>query len=364
MKPASSLTVRKVVLGIFTSVVWIVFAFLLTTYMQRYIDTDSQNTHGVASDHHTAVRSMITKPSGEKLSDVGGLVVAKKTLRRAVLLPLKYPDTFFEGPAALRPPKGILLHGPPGTGKTMLARALASESGASFISVSSATLEDKWWGESAKLVQACFHLARTELQPCILFFDEVDGMGRTRSEHDQACVYSFKTELLRNLDGSDVTHKNAAVVVLACTNNVSVLDPALKRRLPLQIRIDVPTEEGRLEILKKLCHGEPSHETVGATKIDILRHVSKWTSGKTGSDLSALFSDASSIRMNDVNIEPLLAQGVKNGHDIMKAIGPLRLRHWKAAIGENVTEEEDEGEKEEEEEEEEEPPTVHGPDRS
>lgn len=275
---------------------------------------------GGESTHRASVRALATRPErgSVTLDDVGGLAHAKHELRRAVLLPLQRPELFFSV-RELRPPRGVLLHGPPGTGKTLLARALACESGASLLALHAAALESKWFGEAPKLLQAAFALARTELAPCLVFFDEVDALGRARSEHDQSCTYTFKCELLRNLDTLDGT---APVVVLACTNCPQSLDPALRRRFPCVVHVDRPDEAARRDILRVLVGAEDADATLAA--------VARATAGMTGADLAAMHAEASAARMSGPTFESAVAHSV-DGPDLLARLPPLAWSHWVAA---------------------------------
>ena len=203
-----------------------------------------------------------------------------------------------------------------------MARAIASESGVAFLSLHSAALESKWYGDSPKLLQSAFRMARTTLAPCIMFFDEIDGLGRSRSESDQQCVYSFKCELLRNLDGVD-TDATAPLVVMACTNNLNSLDPALRRRFQCVVEVPRPDATSRFDILKVLTRDE------GKVDKELLLRIARETDGFTGADLAALFSSASRHRANTEDMRRLIGT-VQSGEDLLQRLGPLTYEHWNA----------------------------------
>lgn len=196
----------------------------------------------------SAIREVFTEVPEVRWDDVGGLEEAKQALQEAVEWPLKYPSLVqFSG---VRPPKGILLHGAPGTGKTLLARAVASESGVNFISVKGPELLSKYVGESEKAVREVFRKAR-QAAPCILFFDEIESLVSRRGEKGGDDLVSERviSQLLTEIDGIE---ELKGVVVMAATNRPDLIDPALLRagRFDLQIELVRPGYEGRLAILR------------------------------------------------------------------------------------------------------------------
>ena len=219
------------------------------------------------------------------LEDVGGLEAIVEEIRDLVVWPLRSPDAFRGASKLAKAPRGVLLYGEPGTGKTLLARAIAKESGAALLDVRVSTLADKYYGESNKLVAATFSLAR-KLAPAVVFLDEVDGLLRSRSGGESEVTVSVKAEFMSHLDGLLVgDHEGpdaAPVVVLACTNRPYDLDPAVLRRFPKQYRISLPDARARRVILGILLRHDALDDDVD------LEDVADRTRRFSGSDLEEL----------------------------------------------------------------------------
>ncbi|CAI9094208.1 OLC1v1029902C1 [Oldenlandia corymbosa var. corymbosa] len=215
--------------------------------------------------------------------DIGALEETKKSLQELVMLPLRRPDLFKGG--ILKPCRGILLFGPPGTGKTMLAKAIAREAGASFINVSMSTITSKWFGEDEKNVRALFTLA-AKVAPTIIFVDEVDSMLGQRSragEHE--AMRKIKNEFMTQWDGL-LTQSGERILVLAATNRPFDLDEAIIRRFERRIMVGLPSAENREMIIKTLL----AKEKVDAN-LDF-KELATMTEGYSGSDLKNLCTTA------------------------------------------------------------------------
>ncbi|KAL1552801.1 hypothetical protein AAHA92_13558 [Salvia divinorum] len=215
---------------------------------------------------------------GVTFADIGALDETKESLQELVMLPLRRPDLFNGG--LLKPCRGILLFGPPGTGKTMLAKAIANEAGASFINVSMSTITSKWFGEDEKNVRALFTLA-AKVSPTIIFVDEVDSMlgQRTRvGEHE--AMRKIKNEFMTHWDGL-LTKPGERILVLAASNRPFDLDEAIIRRFERRIMVDLPSTDNREKILKTLLSKEKA-ETLD------FKELATMTEGYSGSDLKNL----------------------------------------------------------------------------
>ncbi|KAL3761527.1 hypothetical protein ACHAW5_003075 [Stephanodiscus triporus] len=225
---------------------------------------------------------------------IGGLDEVKELLRQSITYPLKFPHLYSEG-IAREAVKGVLLFGPPGTGKTMLAKAVATEGGASFLSVDASSVENKWLGESEKNAKAVFTLAR-RLAPCVIFIDEVDSLlsSREGSSDDSAhgTLTSVKTTMMSEWDGlnSGTNGKGDAgsdrVVVIGSTNRPFDLDEAVLRRFPRRILVDLPDLDTRREILEVTLAENRLGPDVNLTKI------AERLEGYTGSDLKEVCREA------------------------------------------------------------------------
>ncbi|KAM7504830.1 hypothetical protein LguiB_003734 [Lonicera macranthoides] len=215
---------------------------------------------------------------GVTFSDIGAMDEIKESLQELVMLPLRRPDLFKGG--LLKPCRGILLFGPPGTGKTMLAKAIANEAGASFINVSMSTITSKWFGEDEKNVRALFTLA-AKVSPTIIFVDEVDSMlgQRTRvGEHE--AMRKIKNEFMTHWDGL-LTKPGERILVLAATNRPFDLDEAIIRRFERRVMVGLPSLESREKILRTLLVKEKVAE------LDF-KELATMTEGYSGSDLKNL----------------------------------------------------------------------------
>ncbi|GLJ13087.1 hypothetical protein SUGI_0204900 [Cryptomeria japonica] len=220
---------------------------------------------------------------GVTFDDIGSLENVKESLQELVMLPLRRPDLFKGG--LLKPCRGILLFGPPGTGKTMLAKALATEANASFINVSMSTITSKWFGEDEKNVRALFSLA-AKVAPTVIFIDEVDSMLGQRSrfgEHE--AMRKIKNEFMAHWDGL-LSKSTERVLVLAATNRPFDLDEAIIRRFERRIMVGLPNAENREKILKTLLAKENIEEGFDFKELAIM------TEGYTGSDLKNICTTA------------------------------------------------------------------------
>ncbi|KAH8388051.1 hypothetical protein KR093_011374 [Drosophila rubida] len=224
---------------------------------------------------------VIEKPKVQ-WSDVAGLDAAKEALKEAVILPIKFPQLFT---GKRIPWKGILLFGPPGTGKSYLAKAVATEANRStFFSVSSSDLMSKWLGESEKLVKNLFELARQH-KPSIIFIDEIDSMCSARSDNENDSVRRIKTEFLVQMQG--VGNDTDGILVLGATNIPWVLDSAIRRRFEKRIYIPLPEAHARL-VMFKIHLGNTTHVL---TEQD-LKELAGKTEGYSGADISIVVRDA------------------------------------------------------------------------
>jgi len=224
----------------------------------------------------------ITKPS-ESWDDIGGLEDAKQQLREIIEWPLKYSK--FYNYMKSRPPNGILLFGLPGTGKTLMAKAVAHETEVNFISIKGPELLSKWVGESAKAIREIFRKARSAA-PCIIFFDEIDAIAARRSDSSNSRVNEqVVAQLLTEMDGLEELRD---VVLLAATNRPDLLDPALLRsgRFGRHVEVPLPNKNSRIQIFTIHLKGRPIDEDV---KIE---NLAERLEGFTGADIAAICEEA------------------------------------------------------------------------
>ncbi len=259
----------------------------------------------------SGLREVLVEVPEVRWEDIGGLEDVKQQLREAIEWPIKMPESYYR--LGIDPPKGILLYGPPGCGKTLLAKAVATESGANFIAVKGPEILSKWVGESEKAVREIFRKART-YAPAVIFFDEIDALAPTRGYSGDSFVSErVVSQLLTEMDSVERLRN---VVIVAATNRPDLVDPALLRpgRLEKTIHVKPPDRGARLSILKVHTRKVPL-----ASDVD-LEDLATRTEGYSGADLAALVREAA---MNALR-EDVNAREVKMKHFLqaLKGVQP------------------------------------------
>uniref|UniRef100_A0AAZ3Q1M1 Outer mitochondrial transmembrane helix translocase n=1 Tax=Oncorhynchus tshawytscha TaxID=74940 RepID=A0AAZ3Q1M1_ONCTS len=264
-------------------------------------------------------------------SDIAGLDEVITELKDTVILPIQMRH-LFKGSRLLQPPKGVLLYGPPGCGKTLIAKATAKDAGFRFINLQPSTLTDKWYGESQKLASAVFSLA-VKLQPSIIFIDEIDSFLRSRSSSDHEATAMMKAQFMSLWDGLE-TDYNCQVIIMGATNRPQDLDSAILRRMPTRFHINQPNRMQREEILKLILKNENVDPAVDFVD------MAKETDGFSGSDLREMCRDAALLCVRDFVHNPHADERIQdqirsiNQDDMQTA--RQKMRKSKSADGQTV----------------------------
>ncbi|KAG7480702.1 hypothetical protein MATL_G00059060 [Megalops atlanticus] len=243
------------------------------------------------TEYEMNIASHLVDPRSMKVNwrDIAGLDEVITELQDTVILPFQKRHLFV-GSKLFQPPKGVLLYGPPGCGKTLIAKATAKASGCQFINLQASTLTDKWYGESQKLTAAVFSLA-VKIQPCIIFIDEIDSFLRNRSSLDHEATAMMKAQFMSLWDGLETG--DSQVMVMGATNRPQDVDPAILRRMPTAFQISLPNVKQRQDILKLILAGENLSNAIN------LKEIAEKTEGYSGSDLRELCRDAAMYRVRD-----------------------------------------------------------------
>ena len=262
--------------------------------MKKIVVTGNDFKNAQKEIQPSALREVLVQIPDIKWDDIGGLEDVKQELKEAVEWPLKHPDTFQR--LGIRPPKGTLLYGIPGTGKTLLAKAVASESEANFISVKGPELLSKWVGESEKGVREVFRKAK-QAAPTVIFFDEIDAIASARSgnDTDSGVTKRVVNQLLTEMDGLEELED---VAIIAATNRPDILDAGLMRpgRFDRHIQVKEPDEEARLAIFKVHTKDMPLAKDVD------LKKLAKNTDGYVGADIESVCREAAMLTLRN-NLE-------------------------------------------------------------
>jgi transitional endoplasmic reticulum ATPase len=272
----------------------------------------------------TAMREFYVERSKVWWKDVGGLEDIKVALTDNLIAAMRDPSKFTK--MGIKPPKGALIYGPPGCGKTLIARALATESGANMILVKGPELLSKWVGESEKGIREIFRKAKAS-SPCVVIFDELDSLVRAKSGEggvSETVLSQLLTEIEEGI--------SSRVVVVGITNRPDVLDNSLLRtgRLDLALYVSPPDEKGRLEIIKILTAKMPLEKDVKLQEIAVATH------NYSGADLAALCRETAILAMRN-NSGKISSRDFANGLKQVKASITKEVDQWYNAVRESIS---------------------------
>jgi transitional endoplasmic reticulum ATPase len=290
--------------------------------LDKLIITQNDFDQAIRDVAPSAMREVFLESPDIQWQDIGGLEGVKRELQEAVEWPLKYPDLYAKlGHTA---PKGILLHGPSGTGKTLLAKAVATESEANFISVKGPELVSKWIGESERGIREIFRRAR-QAAPCVIFLDEMDSIAPMRGGMESggsAGTERMVSQILTEIDGISELH---GVVVLGATNRPDMIDPALLRpgRFDRIILVPNPDSQTRAKILEIHAKGKPIGQDVNIQKI-----AEMMTEGFSGADTAAIVNTAISLVLHEYLAKyPTPEEAAKHATE-----AHVTMRHFEDAV--------------------------------
>ncbi|CAF3970865.1 unnamed protein product [Adineta steineri] len=259
--------------------------------------------------------------------DIGGLDDIIDNVRQTVIYPLQHPELFSQS-KLLTTPKGVLLYGPPGCGKTMLAKAIAREAGANFINLQVTSLLDKWYGESQKRTAAIFSLAK-KLQPTIIFIDEIDSFMRTRQNDDHECTRMVKTQFMTLWDGletDDADPTSNRILIIGATNRAQDLDAAILRRMPTRYHIQSPNINQRIKIFELVLNNENLDADVD------LEELAQQTTNYTGSDINEICRQAAMQRIVEICNKYSTTTTTTNEEDHLSQLRPITRADFLEAL--------------------------------
>ncbi|QLQ81584.1 hypothetical protein HG537_0F03450 [Torulaspora globosa] len=294
---------------------------------QKLIDKNPELAKVELSSYEKSVLSSVVTADelAVTFKDIGGLDSIIADLHESVVYPLMMPEVYENNPL-LQAPSGVLLYGPPGCGKTMLAKALANESGANFISIRMSSVMDKWYGESNKIIDAMFSLAK-KIQPCMIFIDEIDSFLRERASTDHEVTAMLKAEFMTLWDGLLTSGR---VMIVGATNRINDIDSAFLRRLPKRFLIPLPGKDERLKILKVLLK-----DTKTDDELFSIETIATHTNGLSGSDLKEICREAALNAAKEyikLKREYMSQNSEKNPQDFPVQMRPLRTSDFNGLL--------------------------------